>query len=161
MSRRITPTYILLNQITLAANATSVTFSNIPQNYGDLVLMVSGTSTTTQTLLTRFNSDSGSNYSYVLAFANGSTVLSLSGGATSITQIYLTPTETVNTVQLMDYSAVDKHKTALIGYRSANVSLQMSAERWANTSAINTISLTIASGNINSGSSFSLYGIAA
>jgi len=39
--------------------------------------------------------------------------------------------------------------------------LQMSAERWANTSAINTISLTIASGNINSGSSFSLYGIAA
>lgn len=161
MSRKTTPTYVLLNQITLAAASSSVTFSNIPQNYGDLVLVVDGTANSLRSLLLNFNSDSSSSYSYVLAYGNGSTTLSLNGTAGSITQGALDTSQTNNIYQIMDYSATDKHKTVLIRYNSGATSLQMSAERWAKTEGIHTILCTISNGVANIGTTFSLYGLVA
>jgi hypothetical protein len=161
MSRKVTPTYILLNQVTLAAASSSVTFSNIPQNYGDLVLVVDGAASSNATLRIRFNSDSGSNYSFVWANGDGSTASSASGTGTSLTQTYLFTSRTMNIVQIMDYSATDKHKTVLSRYNNASLSLQMNAERWANTAAISSILCSQDSGTMNIGTTFSLYGIAA
>ena len=65
-----TPTYILLNQVTLAATSSSVTFSNIPQTYGDLVLVANYIPSGYTQL--RFNNVSSSSYSSVTMYGTGS-----------------------------------------------------------------------------------------
>jgi hypothetical protein len=154
-------TYTQINSITLAAASSSVTFASIPQNYRDLILTVDGTSTLLTNVYIRFNSDSGTSYSYVYAWGNGSSTESAASNLSSISQLGLGPTKSNSLLQIMDYSATDKHKACLV---RANVGLsfiQMAAERWANTSAITTLQIFPAQGVINSGTTFTLYGIEA
>lgn len=157
------PTYTALATFTATGGETSVTFSSIPASYRDLIMVVDGTANINTSLNMRFNSDSGSNYSYVYAYGDGSTnTLSGAASGTSIVQVFLFSNPTNNIIQIMDYSATDKHKTVLSRWNTPANSLQMSAERWANTDAINTITLAFGSGRTpNSGSTFSLYGIEA
>jgi hypothetical protein len=70
-------------------------------------------------------------------------------------------TQTNNIIQIMDYSATDKHKTILSRYNSPSASLQMAAERWANTSAITSIYCGMKTGTMSSGTTLSLYGVIA
>jgi len=161
-----TPTYTPLANVTLGSAAASVTFSSISQSYRDLVLvcvpaLVSGTNG----MGARFNSDSGSNYSYVFAAGDGSTTWTAAGTQTQIAMtVYadLTTTlgTTISTLNIMDYSATDKHKTVLVRDSKASIGTSMTANRWANTSAITSIVLTPNSGSFATGSSFALYGIA-
>jgi len=169
MSRKTTPTYVLLNQITLAATSSSVTFANIPQGYGDLVLAMnaSGTSASRFGFEVYFNSDfTNSNYSRVrMGFETS--VYSDSANAPVIP--VFTPELGAYKLQVFDYSATDKHKTVLlrqdlVGATSSSYTyLEASAGRWANTSAINSIRIIEAGGesSIASGSTFSIYGIVA
>ena len=109
-------TYALIDSTTLASSASSVTFSSITQDYRDLVLVAEhGTSSTTATAYLRFNSDSGSNYSNVVAYGDGSSALSTSGTETYINTRSLAASGEVSLSvnQIMDYSATDKHKTTL------------------------------------------------
>jgi hypothetical protein len=156
-----TPTYTALATLTASGGETSVTFSSIPATYRDLILVWNGTASGNQTVLVRFNSDSGSNYSYVYAYGDGSSKASGSGTGTSITQNYLFTNPTVSILQIMDYSATDKHKTVISRWNTAQNALQMNAERWANTAAITTVECSLGAGSINSGTTFSLYGIEA
>jgi hypothetical protein len=154
-------TYTQINSVTLAAASSSVMFASIPQNYRDLILTVDGTSTLLTNVYIRFNSDSGTSYSYVYAWGNGSSTESAASNLSSISQLGLGPTKSNSLLQIMDYSATDKHKACLV---RANVGLsfiQMAAERWANTSAIITLQIFPAQGVINSGTTFTLYGIEA
>jgi hypothetical protein len=64
-------------------------------------------------------------------------------------------------VQVMDYSATDKHKTTLLINNQAAYLSYTQASRWANTSAINTIRIAPASGSFAIGCTFALYGIVA
>jgi hypothetical protein len=111
MSRKTTPTHVLLNQITLAASSSSVTFSSITQIYGDLVIVITGSTTANADLGLRFNGDSGANYSFVYMGGNGSTTLS--GTAASQPQIvldaYFWRSTEISTciAHIMDYSAAD------------------------------------------------------
>jgi hypothetical protein len=163
MSRRITPTYILLNQITLAASSASVTFSNIPQNYGDLVLILNATSPTDTGVRVEFNNDStNSNYFMVWMLGNGSTATSSTANQPTFADIRTYPNS--NILQIMDYSSADKHKAVLTrgDYAgSTNPFVIAWATRWANTSPINTIRVSPSGFNFNSGGTLSLYGIAA
>jgi hypothetical protein len=168
MPRRITPTYILLNQITLAADSASVTFSNIPQNYGDLVLVMNvnqagGTSSMGGSM--RLNGDTGSNYSWVVMTGNGSSASSGSGADTEFRDMYFFESVIgAHIFQIMDYSATDKHKTLLARANVASFLTRASAGRWANTAAVNSISAYPQTGfgrTFASGSTFSLYGIVA
>jgi len=163
-----TPTYTPLATVTLTSTASSVTFSNIPATYRDLILVVNaknGTTTGTGNLLFQFNSDTGSNYSRVVMEGNGSTASSFSDTTTSAagaiiagsTKTYFAP----SVIQIMDYSATDKHKTLLSRRNSSDDSVSAAAIRWANTSAITNIYFFPPSGNIATGSTFSLYGIEA
>jgi hypothetical protein len=172
MSRKTTPTYVLLNQITLAATSSSVTFSNIPQGYGDLVLIVNGRGDYSvnafESLQCRLNSDSGSNYSYVIMSYQAGSSYSTAGTATSLWFGRLPNANGGNTnfgtnvVNIMDYSATDKHKTSIS--RSSNVQENLApsadASRWANTAAVTSLTLTTGqSANFVVDSTFSLYGI--
>jgi len=163
-----TPTYDLLASTTLATSASSVTFSSIDQNYGDLILVTeSKGSVGSGAIPTRFrlNADSGDNYSYVLMNGDGSSANSqaITGNSFGIMSGYGTPTETqagLTILQIMDYSATDKHKAALTRANTSYV--EAIAQRWADTSAVNSISVfCFTSGdNFAAGSTFNLYGVA-
>jgi hypothetical protein len=158
-----TITYIALGNITLGGSAASVTFSSIPATYRDLVLVVNGTTTSGSTANSwiRFNGDTGSNYSYVRILGDGSSVSSsASTGNNYLTTGDINSAIFTSVIHIMDYSATDKHKTALS--KTGNVSAYLGAYvgRWANTAAITSVLVSNQSGDFTSGTTFALYGIA-
>lgn len=157
-----TPTYIPLANITLGSSASSVTFSSIPGTYRDLVVI--GTfvpSGAFADMGLRFNGDGGTNYSFVEAAGNGSTANSNSGARAQAVMLYTTGTDSwMFNAQIMDYSATDKHKTVLSRANSAAVVTIMTANRWANTAAITSVTVRPDASTFASGSTFALYGIA-
>ena len=155
-----TPTYNLIASNVLTSSASSVTFSSIPATYRDLVLVVTLVASTNSTAFVRFNSDSGANYSYVRMQGNGSTATSFANsGVTSIWEQGADENPNQYLLQIMDYSATDKHKTVLSRLNRPTAAVWGLTSRWANTSAITSISWEAASGTYNSGSSWYLYGI--
>jgi hypothetical protein len=161
-----TPTYTPLANITLGSTATTVTFTSISQSYRDLVLVVSGKSTISENPTFRFNADTGSNYPMVNMYGNGSSATSAS---TNSTRFFVGYGVTFNNsdisnavINVMDYSATDKHKSVLVRDNNSSVATEAQAGRWASTSAVNSISLFFNFGaSWQVGTSFALYGIAA
>lgn len=165
MSRKVTPTYTLLNQITLTANASSVTFSNIPQSFGDLVLVADflGASTTNAELLIRLNNDSAGNYSQVKMAGNGSSTSSSSVSGVNGARIGYGPNSTSRSnaiSHIMDYSAVDKHKTILTRTNEPD-EVWATACRWANTAAVTSVSFLYEGISLAAGTTVFLYGVVA
>ena len=159
MSRKTTPTYVLLNQITLAATSSTVTFSNIPQNYGDLVLVVNGAGTSGQgNNYLYFNGDTSTgNYSYV-RIANASSVSASNPSVSDVTTSF----NNLVTVDIFDYSAFDKHKTRLSISSNPSSTILAYASRWANTAPVTSITFAAQnSGNWATNTSFYLYGVLA
>ena len=162
-----TQTYRALATTTLGSAASSVTFSSIPATYRDLVLVFQGTVTGSQgNNFLYFNGDTtGSNYSWIRMLGTGSSTASDTapndGSKPSVSDV--APT-TINQViiQIMDYSATDKHKTRLSRSDQSTSTVIAYASRWANTNAVTSIEYSAGSGtNWSSGSTFSLYGIEA
>jgi hypothetical protein len=159
-----TPTYTPLATVTLGASASSVTFSSIPATYRDLICVINALGTTSTFLIFRVNGETGSIYSRVSMFASTSGVGSFSSTATSLQGLSdLNSTAySMDIVQLMDYSATDKHKSTLSRTNDPNVAATVAtAGRIATTSAINSIALSPNSGNFAAGSTFNLYGVIA
>ena len=160
-----TSTYDLIASNVLGSSAASVTFSSIPATYRDLILVVNALGSGGSNFPgIRYNSDSGGNYSWV--HANGDGSLATSSSQTGQTYAIITndgyPTTTTRAVMItsiMDYSATDKHKSALSRGNNASNGTSMVATRWANTAAITSIEVLAISNNFASGSSFYLYGI--
>jgi hypothetical protein len=167
-----TPTYTPLATVTLGGTASSVTFSSIPATYRDLVLIISGrsTSTTGEAVMGRYNGDSGANYNNV-RMGGLVGVGPFSNTATSQTSVQLgrlddsssgntSPSQAI--ISIMDYSATDKHKTSLSRSGTTREVVDSNAGRWANTAAITSIVISLAVGpNFVAGSTFNLYGVIA
>jgi hypothetical protein len=162
-----TPTYTLIDSEVLASAAASVTFTSIPADYRDLVLVAQVTAETASSvqMRVRFNGDTGSNYNLVYMFASGASPLS--GADTNETYFQIGKSNSTNTtfsqgiMQVMDYSATDKHKTCLNRANDkSGDAVTAGAARWANTAAITSISI-IGNNNYGAGSTFYLYGISA
>lgn len=165
-----TPTHLPIANITLGANASTVTFSSISGSYRDLRLVIMAGNTGNGGLVLRVNSDSGSNYFYVAmrgetggTFSNSANDTRINIGNNVYSQNALT---LLYTVDFMDYSATDKHKLTLSRGNNGSSpstanSVEAHANRWANTAAITSIQVLTTSGNIYAGSSFALYGILA
>lgn len=170
MTRKVTPTYTLLNQVTLAAASSSVTLSNIPQNFADLVLVINYAPTTnTDSPYFQVN-NSASNYNVTwMAGSNGNTTSTSSSNSRAQIPVLWTVGATVadgsNNIimQFMDYSAVDKHKTIIVRANSNTNEVIAETVRWADTSAITSVRLssTALSSTLKSGTTFSLYGVVA
>ena len=155
-----------------ASGSSSITFSNIPQNYTHLQLRATARSSQadqSDQIGVRFNSDSNANYAFHQVGANGSSVFSTGAGSqTTLVPIYITGSSSAANVfgsgiiDILDYSSTSKNKTirAISGYD--NNSLGYSLLRsglWINTSAISTITCAPDSGNFVQYSQFALYGI--
>jgi hypothetical protein len=152
-----TATYIALANTTLSANAGTVTFSNIPNTYRDLVAVINIVGLT--------GSPTARGGYMTLNGSNGNSVFMDSGGPTSSTTDLVVPfsnNHAVFTVNIMDYSATDKHKTVLTRASTAASSVWAIAGRVATTSAITSVAFIgpdDASDQFLSGSTFALYGI--
>ena len=163
-----TPTYTAIASITLGSSASSVTFSSIPQDYRDLVLVVDGLiAGAAYNPYIQINGDGGSNYNWVLLGGDGS---SFSSGSSSSTNTMLIGASS-NTgrgnilINFLDYSATDKHKPVLTRNADAlspsGQAISAWAGRWANTNAITSFSIVVAGGRLwNATTTFSLWGIA-
>lgn len=158
-----TNTYVALQKTTLNGSSSSITFSSIPSTYTDLIIIFNGAGSTAN-LFMQFNGDTGSNYSYTRMYGNGSSAGSDRGtSATGIAIGYVLSTGITNNIlQVQNYSNTTTYKTAIGRADNANDSAQTGVGLWRSTSAINSITLfNGTSSNFTSGSTFSLYGIAA
>jgi hypothetical protein len=148
-----------LASITLQQTSASVLFSNIPQNYQDLILvsnMEQNTTADRQALL-RPNGDS----------ANASLVW-LDGGPTSgstntLSMFYLgsgaADTPVLSVIQIMGYSSTSFHKQMLTRAGSGFNPVSLYAMRWTSNSAINSLTIVPTTGpSFSAGSTFDLYG---
>jgi len=160
VSKLAQPTYTPIASITLGSSASSVEFSSIPQDYRDLVLVVSckNTGSGDEVLVMQFNADAG-NASRVFMAGNGSSATSGTSTANLLAQFNDQANNEIGISQIMDYSATDKHKTVLTRTNDAGGFVEALAQRWASTSAVTSIRLAYTN-DIASGSRFDLYGIA-
>jgi hypothetical protein len=152
-----------LANLTLGANAVSVTFSSISGSYRDLILVIQGSTTSGQNIFVRFNGDStATNYNIVSIAGLGSGT----GSSQTVNSNYLNYWSNFDTsqgnliAQFMDYSVTNKHKTFLSRQNTASVGVEAIAGRWSNTAAVTTLAL-LAATNFSSGTSFALYGVSA
>ena len=165
-----TSTYVALATYTIPSATTdsSVTFSSIPASYRDLVIVIEATTSVDALIQARFNGDTGSNYGYVVMRGTSST--GSSSGTYNVAYLMDNLSEATKRFHVLmnvqDYSATDKHKTALVRSGTeqnadGNSSVYASAHRWANTSAITSIELFTSAGGFEAGSTLSVFGIEA
>lgn len=157
-----------------AGGASSVTFSSIPSTYKHLEIRILAATTTSAGdgayFNIRFNSDSGSNYSYHDLYGTGSGTPSASGLATQsaiygqrLSEAGLPNIFGIAIIDIRDYTSTSKNKTLrLLGGYDANGSgsiYQVSGDWYNSSTAISSITLTPDSNNFAQYSSFALYGI--
>jgi hypothetical protein len=156
----------------LTVDASSVTFSSIPQTYRALILRSSARTTSSQTdTYMRYNGDSSSIYANHLVVGSGSSlnVFDLTAQTQTRSACLLTgstqPAATfgIGYVLINDYSSTTKLKTgkSYVGTvgPSSGGEMQWYDNIYASTSAITTILLSPGGGNFVSGSRFNLYGV--
>jgi len=158
--------YTALANLTLTGSVATVTLSSISQSFRDLVLVCQVTGTVSTVPVLRINSDTGGSYFNVNLYVNGTSV-----GASNYagdTQAFLgfnalldSTNANLSKTEFMDYSATNKQKIFLVRDNSVSSAIEMSAQRWSSTSAINTIQIRPLSGSFTSGSTFALYGVSA
>jgi hypothetical protein len=134
----------------------------------DLVLVVEAVASTgTIDGRIRLNGDTGSNYSWQKMIGNGSgsgsanvqspdTAIRISDTALGSTTQALTAI-----IQIMDYSATNKHKTVVSRANNASTGVEAGAGRWANTAAVTRVRFYTTTNLLGIGSTLSLYGIVA
>lgn len=156
-----TSTYTSLATITLTGSDSSITFSNIPQTYKDLILVSVPYGNQTNDATVAFNgSSSGFTGVRLYGYSAGAGSNTYSD---SVGMILVSDNLNVNIVwQIMDYSSTDKHKTVLVRTNRATDSfVSASAHRWASTAAITSFTITPTSPySFSAGATFNLYGIA-
>jgi len=156
-------TYEPIATNTLGSAASSVTFSSISGSYTDLIIIQDSQSSAGGYTQITFNSDTGSNYSNTQFYAgSGAAGTSRTTGLTYMQTGYNTASSQVGHIyQIMNYSNSTTYKTALTRWNDTADTVGASVGLWRSTSAITSITLTQASGNYSTGSTFTLYGIAA
>jgi len=156
----MTAAMVALGNLTLSSSQATVTFSSIPGTYRDLRLVISGPGTAggSVTQLIRFNGDSG-NASTVRMYGDGSTAASGTDTLMLIGNIYASVLFST-TVDIMDYSATDKHKNVLARNSMGAAITIADASRWASTAAITSVTVLPNSGNsYAAGCTFALFGV--
>jgi hypothetical protein len=158
-------TYEPIATTTLGSATATVTFNSIAGTYTDLVLIINGFDVDGNGYLTmRFNSDSGSNYSRTTLSGNGSTATSIRNSNSTVLYPTIGPSSTNiggDIIQIQNYSNSTTNKTVLFRGSQTGAATIAQVGLWRSTNAITSISISAASGNIGSGSMFTLYGIKA
>lgn len=156
-------TYEPIATTTLGSAAADVTFTSIPGTYTDLIIAGNGIKSGDHGINVQFNSDTGSNYSFTYLYGDGSSAVSgresnksfASGGR-------LATNGAVSLFYIMNYANTTTYKTMLSKGSNAGALTIAVVSLWRSTSAITTIKINPGDlGNFATGSTFTLYGIAA
>jgi hypothetical protein len=172
-----TNTYVALDKVTLASNQGTVTFTNIPQTYTDLRLVIKGgfidNGFTFGARVGNGSVDSGGNYSYQVMRGNGSVVSSYAKASMifgAVMQQGANNLHNTVTVDFLNYSNTTTNKTWVSQYGNAGEGADFTVTTWRSTAAIDTIAIAESAdggtgafnyGNMLAGTTFSLYGVAA
>jgi hypothetical protein len=173
-------TLIPIQTFTLGSSAASVTFSNIPQNYTDLKIVVSGRSDRNvfsfTALKVQFNGTT-SGYTHRMLIGDGSNATSVNNtndgeGSTGIIVYALSQaTNTASTfgnceIYIPNYAGSNNKSVSADGAmetNATNAGMAFTAGLWSNSAAITSITLTpqISGSTFNfvANSTFTLYGI--
>lgn len=154
-------TYTPIQSQTLGSAQASVTFNSF-SGYTDLRLVISASNITGDSgIVARFNGDTGSNYSNTGMYGNGTTATSFRD--TSQTRVYVGRFDTTistSVTEIQNYANTTTYKTVLSRGNDATLTIA-TVGLWRSTAAISTITILDQSGaNFNTGSIFTLYGIA-
>lgn len=162
--------YVLLERTELNASAASVTFANIPQTgYTDLKIVVSGrTDSGTGTGLDISFNGSTTGFTNRTVQGNGSAASSYGTYNRNAGMINYSP-DTASTfgnteIYIPNYTSSNNKSYSADGVEENNATtafMSMIAGLWSNTAAITSVGLSPMFGNFISGSTFSLYGLAA
>lgn len=163
--------YQLIQAQTLTGAAASVTFTNIPQNFTDLIISVSARAVNSgaQNILVSFNGSSA-NFSSRLLYGTGSSVASISYPANTPTNSsivlggsdYTANTFNSGEIYLPNYAgSINKSFFSdSVTENNATASyIELFSHLWSSTAAINSVGLAPASGNFATNSTFTLYGV--
>jgi hypothetical protein len=158
-------TYVALATQTLGTAASSVTFSLIPSGYTDLVLVVNGKLTSgAASFNIQFNSDTASNYSATVLYGDGTSAGSVRGSNVTYGNIGTVGAEFGTTIiNVMNYANTTTNKTAISSFKMTSSAYGETGAKvalWRSTSAINSVTIFVATSTFTAGSTFSLYGIA-
>lgn len=171
-----TNSYESIATISVTSAQSSISFTSIPSTYKHLQLRYLARSARTAdngaTMLAQFNSDTGSNYAYHILYGDGSGVSAYNGSSTTVMRSYSVCSSSssntdiygVGVIDILDYGSTSKYKTLrhLGGYdRNGAGELNLASGLWQSTSAISTITLTLAesTANYETDSHFALYGV--
>jgi len=165
----------LIQSTVLTGNSTLVEFNNLSQFHGvyKSLRLVSSTRNTSNTgtgaLITRFNGDSGNNYTYHAVRSYNSSIQSEAATPYSAVLTSWNPHGATNPynfgigdAEILDWDSSVKNKTvrSLTGALSYANIISIFSGSWMSTSPITSIQLVAESGNpFLSGSRYSLYGV--
>ena len=158
-------TYTQIASTTLGSAASSVTFSSISATYTDLVLVINAKGSASSYPTIRLNGDTGSNYSDTELNGNGTAAASGRNSNTSVmyftrSSVWTTSDFSFNAIaNFQNYSNATTYKTVLSRANAAASSVDAVVSLWRSTAAINQIVVSAASGTMETGSTFNLYGI--
>jgi hypothetical protein len=160
-------TYKPIQTQTLGSAVASVTFSSISGAYTDLIIVCqTGPGASGNGVYIQFNGDTASNYSTTDFWGDGSSASAGRTSSATFMRILGRGTGASNNLnnngitQILNYSNTTTHKT-MLARSNAPAGAGGTAGLWRNTSAITSLTITSESGNLISGSTFTLYGIKA
>ena len=158
---------VALANVTLVSSASTVTFSSISGLYRDLFLVVKGSLSTYGSVQIRLNG-SATGYTYAILEGNGGTAYAGQNTSNGMDGNYNAwmenPSGSTNNqyeFHLMDYSTTNKHKSALFKFGHAATGIGFYGHRWANTSAVTSMTVSHVGANWGAGTSLALYGVTA
>jgi hypothetical protein len=169
-----TTSYESIQTVTVGAGgSSSISFTSIPSTYKHLQVRYiarSAISDVSDNIWSRFNSDTGSNYTYHLIEGTGSSVSAGAGSSQTRNLFGRCAGNTASSnvfgaavIDILDYSDTNKFTTIrnLAGDdNNGNGSMRFESGLWRNTAAVNALTITTnASDNFLQYSQFALYGI--
>jgi len=160
-------TYTPIATNTLGSNASTVTFSSIAGTYTDLILVINviSTSSAANYLYLQYNGDTNSNYSTTVLSGNGTSAVAdrFSSRTNFNLDYYATPNTEIGNriIQIQNYSNTTTYKTGLSRANRAGGGTDLICGLWRSTAAITSIVITHDTAQFATGSTFTLYGIAA
>jgi hypothetical protein len=167
-------TFVKIASVTVGSGGSAtIAFSSIPATYTDLIVKVSGRSTSSSgDISVTFNGSGGTAYSSRLIYGSGSSAASANStgaafatwGAGAINRSTTTSNTFANTdIYIPNYAGSNNKSISTDSVEENNATeaySQLAASLWANTAAITSITLTPSgSGNFVQYSTATLYGI--
>jgi hypothetical protein len=161
--------YDSLASVTLSATTASITFAGIPSGYKHLQIRFIARGAGGGGILTTFNSDTASNYSYHSLTGDGASATANSGATTANILIVrnggiqtAASTFSAGVIDVLDYADTNKYKTLRTlngGDANGSGNIQLESGNWRSSVAITSTTLTHNGSGFAANSYFALYGV--